>query len=338
MLGLGDVFYRAMAGGAGSGAALDQARTYGHVMFAGAPLILLANLLANAVRGTGHMRLPAFTIVGGEALHLILSPLLILGWGPIPSLGMSGAALAALSPYLFGTMVLFLYLRAGRGVVRLSFARGQLSGARFWAILRVGLAASLTTVFNQAQALFLTAMIGGFGTAGIAAFAGAVRLELVQMPVVFALGTALVTMVGTNIGAGNGERARRIAWLGGLVGGLIGAVVAVVCLAMPLSWMSLFTPDAAVAEIGAQYLRAIGLSTVPFCVGLALYFAAQGAGQAWTVIVAMLIRAGVTIGGGWLAVGLLGGGLHALFLVTSAGAALMGVWMIAVVAHTRWRV
>jgi Na+-driven multidrug efflux pump len=284
------------------------------------------------------MRLPAFTIVAGEALHLTLSPLLILGWGPVPSFGMAGAAVAALSPYLFGSIVLFVYLRSGRGVVRLGFARGQLSGARFWSILRVGLAASLTTVFNQAQALFLTAMIGSFGSLGIAAFAGAIRLELVQMPVAFALGTAVVTMVGTNIGAGNGERARKVAWSGGLIGAAIGAVVALVCLFLPLGWMSLFTSEPAVAEIGAQYLRAIGLSTVLFCAGLALYFAAQGAGQAWTVIVAMLIRVSITVGGGWVAIRFFGAGLHELFLITALAAAAMGVWMILVVARTRWRV
>src|SRR2546425_4354649 len=117
VLGAGHAIYYAM--GARDGA-LAAALAYSNVIFAGAAAVWLFNTLASAVRGTGNMLLPAAVVLGGSPLLVTLSPALIFGWGPLPRLGVTGAALTVVAYYALGALVLFVYLASGRSLIRLS--------------------------------------------------------------------------------------------------------------------------------------------------------------------------------------------------------------------------
>ena len=113
----GPALYRAMGG---EGRALAAALTYSNVVFAGALGFWLFNILASVVRGTGNMLVPAALVIGGGVLTLTLSPALILGWGPLPALGIAGAGLALLTYYSLGSLVLLVYLWSGTSLVPLA--------------------------------------------------------------------------------------------------------------------------------------------------------------------------------------------------------------------------
>ena len=111
VLGGGRWLYGALGG---RGASLAAALTYSQVVFSGTILIWLFNALANVIRGTGNMAVPAaVTSVGATAL-IPVSPGLIFGWGPLPRLGVAGGAVAVLAYYAVGSVTLAAYLRAGR--------------------------------------------------------------------------------------------------------------------------------------------------------------------------------------------------------------------------------
>ena len=103
----GPGLYRAMGG---TGGALAAALAYSNIVFGGAIAVWLFNTLASVVRGTGNMLLPASVVVAGAALTLGLSPALIFGWGPVPPLGIAGAAAALVAYYAAGSLVLLAYL------------------------------------------------------------------------------------------------------------------------------------------------------------------------------------------------------------------------------------
>src|SRR5215475_5576494 len=172
-------------------------------------------MLANVVRGTGNMFLPAALVVGGAALVVGLAPVLIFGWGPLPPLGVTGAGIAFVANYVIASAILLVYLRSGRGLVRLSLSGTRLRARLFREILRVGVPGALNTVMTNLTVVVLTGLVGGFGTMALAGYGIGARLEYLQIPLVFGLGSALVTMVGTNIGAGQRERALRAAFVGG---------------------------------------------------------------------------------------------------------------------------
>src|SRR6202011_3943774 len=103
--------YAAMGG---SGAALDAALTYSNVVFSGAVLPWLYNSLANVIRGTGTMAVPAIVTFAGVAVLIPLSPCLIFGIGPFPALGVAGGAYAVVAFYLVGSLAFAVYLLSGR--------------------------------------------------------------------------------------------------------------------------------------------------------------------------------------------------------------------------------
>ena len=228
----------------GSGASLQAALTYSRVVFAGAILVWLFNSLANVIRGTGNMTVPALVTCAGVVVLIPLSPCLIFGLGPFPRLGVAGGAVAVVIYYAVGSLVLAAYLRSGRSVVRLAFRGIRIRWPLFADILRVGLVAALITVQTNLTIAIATALVGAFGPAAIAGYGTGSRLEYLLIPLVFGLGGPLVAMVGTNIGAGRPERALRVAWIGAAIAAGLCEIIGFAAAAAPRAWLSLFDTDA----------------------------------------------------------------------------------------------
>src|SRR5207247_1081704 len=117
------------------------------------------------------------------------------------------------------------------------------------------------------------------GTFALAGYGMGVRLEYLLIPLVFGFGSALVTMVGTNFGAGQRARAGRVAWTGAAMAAGATEAIGLAAAFFPHSWLGLFTNEPAVLAAGAAYLRVVGPAYGFFGLGLALYFASQGAGR-----------------------------------------------------------
>ena len=322
----GPALYRALGG---HGAALDAANRYSAVVFGGAVLTWTFNALASCIRGTGNMLTPGFVTCGGVLLLLPLSPCLIFGIGPLPALGVAGGGVALLLYYAIGSAFMAWYMARGRAVVRLRPARLRL--APLWAILRVGLVASLVTIQTNLVVTLTTAIVGTFGAGAIAGYGTGSRLEYLLIPLVFGLGAPLVALVGTNLGAGQGARAMRAAWIGAALAFGMTETIGLAAAAFPRGWLGLFGTDPAMIETGAAYLRAVGPFFGFFGFGMALYFASQGAGRMALPLAAAVARMGVAVGGGWLALRL-SGGLTGVFLALGAGLfvlALGNAWAVA---------
>jgi putative MATE family efflux protein len=334
LLAGGPAVYRALGG---HGAALDAALAYSRVLFGGAAVFWLFNSLASVIRGTGRMLLPAGVMAGASVLYLLLSPALVMGWGPLPRLGVAGAATASVAAFGAGTLVLAAHLLSAGSLVRLRPAGFRPRAALFGEILRVGAPGALNTVFTNLTVVLLTGLVGTFGMHALAGYGMGARLEYIQIPIVFGVGSALVAMVGTNVGAGRIARAERVAWVGaGLAGGIttaIGLTFAV----FPHAWLGLFTTEPAVLETGTAYLRIVGPFYGFFGVGLALYFASQGAGRLAWPLLAGFLRLVVAATGGWLATRWLGGGPSSVFVAIAVALVVMGVMVVIPIKAGAWR-
>ncbi|MBK5148580.1 MATE family efflux transporter [Burkholderia sp. R-69608] len=263
------------------GAALDAASTYGHVVLAGLPLMWAMNALASVIRGTGNMAVPGAVICGGAVLLIPLSPCLIFGIGPLPKLGVAGGAWALIAYYLVGTLILGWYCASGRCAARL--LRGPLHWAPMHSILKVGALACLNPILTNALVALTGAAVGAHaGTAALAGYATAARLEYVLIPVAFGLGAPMVALVGANIGAGQYDRAREIALTGGAMAFVLSEVVGIAAAVWPRAWLELFGANEQLLQTGSTCLHIIGPFYGFFGLGFSLYFAAQGVGRlAW---------------------------------------------------------
>jgi putative MATE family efflux protein len=330
----GPPLYRAMGG---TGGALAAALAYSNIVFGGAIAVWLFNTLASVVRGTGNMLLPATVVVGGAVLTLGLSPALIFGWGPLPPLGIAGAAAGLLVYYAAGTLILLAYLASGRSLVRLSGSDLRLRRRSFAEILRVGAPSLVNNVQTNLTVVLLTGLVGPFGTAALAGYGMGARLEYLQIPLVFGFGSALVTMVGTNIGAGQRVRAERIAWTGAGMAAALTGVIGLGAAVFPRAWLGLFSADPEVLQAGASYLRIVGPAYAFFGLGLALYFASQGAGQLRWPVLAGFSRLVIAGAGGWLVIHGFGGGLPSLFVVMATAFVVFGITVALAVRSGAWR-
>jgi len=148
---------------------------------------------------------------------------------------------------------------------------------------------------------------------------------------VFAVGQAMVVLVGTHIGAGRPEHAKRIAWIGTAFAASISLSIGAAATAAPLAWVGLFSSDSAVLESGSLYLRTVAPFYPMLAANLALYFASQGAGKVLWPVLAGTARLLIVVAGGAAAATL--GGIFAVIAAAMAVSGLLTIWF---VARTRW--
>ncbi len=151
----------------------------------------------------------------------------------------------------------------------------------------------------------------------------------------FGLGGPLVAMVGTNIGAGQRDRALRAAWIGAGIAAGLTEIIGLSAAAVPHAWLSLFDTDPAMLDAGSRYLHVVGPFYGLFGLGMALYFASQGAGRLSWPLLANQIRFVIAAGGGWLVLRW-SGDLSYVFVALGAALATFGLLNAVAVASGAW--
>ena len=316
MLLAGPTIYRAMGG---RGPVLEAAIAYSTVAFGGAISIWMLNLLANVVRGTGNMTVPAAVIVGAVLGHITISPMLIFGFGPIPALGLAGAGWGLVTSFGVGSVFLLGYLRSRRSLVSLEFRDVRFQWTLLGEFFRVGVPGMMNVAITNLTVIALTAVAGHLSRDTAIAYAMGARLEYIIIPLGFGIGTAIVAMVGTNFGAKQYARARSIAWSGGAVVALFCGAVGVFFALFPRLWMTLFTTDEEIIRIGVSYLQIVGPSYALYGFGIGMYFACQGYGNLLLAVAANAIRLVLAAGGGLIAMLWIGAGPDGIFVAIACG-------------------
>jgi putative MATE family efflux protein len=320
----------------GRDSVLDLAAGYARIAFLGAVSVWTLNMLASVLRGSGSMTAPSLTLTASALAQIAIGGVLCFGLYGAPRLEMAGVALGQVIAASTSALVLFALLHRRGARVKLRLI-GPLSGARFRDILQVGLPACLSPILSVSTVLVVTAIAARFGVETLAGYGIGARLEFLLIPIAFSVGVASLPMVGMAIGARDVARARRVAWTAGAMAAIgLGSVGFIVAL-FPDAWGQLFTSDHAVLEATRTYLRIVGPAFVFFGLGLALYFASQGAGRVLGPLVAGAARLAVVgIGGAYLVATQAPSWM--LFALIALGMITFGALTALFVARTTWRV
>lgn len=321
----------------GTGDVLHQALAFSQVWFSGAILLWIQPFLSALLRGAGNAATPSRVGMVMALVYIPVLAVLTLGIGGWPGLGLVGGAIA---PLVTGTVASLLLVHAiARG--RLGFLP-KLKGVRlqprlFAEILRVGAMGSVTTITATMTAMFVTGLVGRFGTAALAGYSIGMRLEFMVAPLAFGLGTGATTLVGIAAGAHDWRRAVRVAWVAGMTAfaaiGVIGWTIAL----MPETWSRLFAmqPDVIAASIGC--IVRVAPFYCLFGLGLTLNFACQGAGRMTVPVVASVARLAIAAGGGWFAIERLSLGLEGVFGAIAASLIVYGGLIAGTLLLAPWR-
>jgi len=312
-LAFGGALYRTLGG---TGGALHAAELYSRFVFLGALPIWIVNLLSAALRGIGNVRVPAFVTLAGAVILIPLSPGFIFGVGPLPGFGVAGAGIAVALYYCGAAIAMIRYLIGGRSGLRLLATRLRWELMR--KILGVGVVSAINAILLNLTVLLVTAAVGRYGVEAIGGYGTASRLDYVLIPLLFGMGTAVLTMVGTNVGAGQRVRARRIAWIGAAISASFTELIGIAVALFPALWIGLFSRRPDIVETGSLYLRVVGPTYAANGLIFVLGFAAQGSGRmAWPLLAASA-RLIIAAGGGWVAVALFGRPPAIVFAIVAA--------------------
>lgn len=261
--------------------------TYTRIMLGGDASVILL-FVGNAVfRGAGDPAVAMRTLMLANGINIVLGPLLIFGPGPLPALGVTGAAVATTIGRGTGAaLALWQLTRAARGgaAARVRVRARHLRPSREHLTALVGLAGSATlqNAVGTVSWIFLVRVVALFGATALAGYTVAIRLVIFALLPAWGLSNAAATLVGQSLGAKNPARAEQAVWTTGWYNAaFLGAAgLAFVLLARPL--VGTFSPDPEVVAVAARCLRIVSSGFVFYAFALVLTAAFNGAGDTRT--------------------------------------------------------
>lgn len=246
----------------GDPATVEQGTAYLSIVLAGAPLIMMVLTCESIMRASGDTRTPFLIDLLAVATNVVLDPLLIYGVGPLPALGVRGAAIATV---VAQAITLACYLAVAARGHRAFPLRRHAAGApvRILGMAKVGVPAALIgTLFSVVYVVFAH-VASGFGRDSLAVVGIVNRIEAIEFMFAASLGIAGATLVGQNLGAGRSERAVETIRTANAWGLWVSLGLMAFLLAFPELPLRLFTRDEQVVRTGVPYLRLIALG-MPF--------------------------------------------------------------------------
>jgi putative MATE family efflux protein len=318
----------------GSGDALEGAINYAKIFFGFSIFVWLVNILSAIIRGLGDTLTPAKAITVGSLFQILLSAVLTLGFSFIPSFGVMGPAIALIFCHAGMVVYLLFYLFFVQRIITVKVK--QISIDIFKDIMKVGGLGLLNSITIALTVAVVTGYVGNYGVKALAGYGLGARLELMLTPIIFGLGAALTASVSINIGSNKFNRARKIAWTGGLISfiliGLIGTIFSI----FPMLWLDNFTSDADVLYFSIKYLNIVAPFYCLFGLGQALYFASQGTGKMIKPIIVGLFRFFSVITIGYISL-IFNMTIDYIFFAVSIGLVITGIGMSLCLKGSEWR-
>ncbi|HWI62194.1 MAG TPA: MATE family efflux transporter [Symbiobacteriaceae bacterium] len=257
----------------------QMATDYFGIYMVGMIFMFLYNVLTAILRGLGDAKTPLTFLVVSTIINIILDPVLILGMGPVPKLGIAGAAVATIFSQAVASVLLWRWVKRNTDLLPQARAEWQVDWSVIQSVLKIGMPSGIQQALVSFGMVAVTAIISSFGSVVIAAYGAASRFDQFGFMPPMAIGMAVSSMVGQNLGAGNFDRVKAtVRWACGLTAGIC-ALIAVIAVLWPTILMVLFTDDQAVLSEGSRYLQIMGPTYIPFGLIFILGGVMRGAGD-----------------------------------------------------------
>lgn len=238
---------------------LPLIKEYMRIWYIGVMFVVFPMVGNNIIRATGDMKTPALIMSFAAIANMILDPFLIFGIGPFPEMGLAGGALATVIGRA-STLIFSFIILVKRDLLTI---RGLTLKKMFnsWKqILFIGVPATITNIITPLSMGVITRMISVYGTAAIAGFGVATRLEMIVLMIVHSLGGVMIPFTGQNWGSGKYSRVSE-AIKKGFKFSLIWSVIAFAGFYFAGAFMAgLFNKDPVVIKTVVSYLRIIALT------------------------------------------------------------------------------
>jgi putative MATE family efflux protein len=272
------------------GEVLPLAVPYLKITFLGFPMLYMMFLVTSILRGAGDTKTPLYFMILSVAINAVLDPLMIIGIGPFPKMGLNGAAWASIISQSVALVLGLVYLkRKGSALVTGMKLRGGIDLRVTKLIIKIGFPSMIQQSAIALGMATVTTLVNSFGPAAISAFGVASRIDAIAFLPAQSIGLAVSTITGQNIGAGKYDRVRSIFRWATLMALSITLFSSALFLTIPDLLLSPFTADPDVIAIGRGYLRIAGPSITFIAVMFVSNGILNGAGHTLTTLIFTLI-------------------------------------------------
>jgi putative MATE family efflux protein len=251
-------------------------------MLGGNVVILLLFVINAIFRGAGDAAIAMRVLWVANGLNILLDPLLIFGWGPVPGFGVEGAAIATNIGRGTGVLLqLWLLFRGGKHI-RIRAAQLAWRAGVAWRIVRTSLGGVGQMIVAMTSWIFLMRILASIGSEAVAGATIAIRVMMFTMMPAWGMSNAAATLVGQNLGARQPERAEASVWQIGRYNMGYLLCIALLFFLLPRELVGVFSSDAQVVAIGAEWLRILSYSLFVYGWWMVSVQAFNGAGDTAT--------------------------------------------------------
>lgn len=263
--------------------------SYMRVMLFMIPSMFGVFLVVSFLRGLGDSKTPLYFQAGSLAATAILDPILMFGWLGMPKLGLNGTAVATIAMQTTGLIACVIYLRYKDHIVTSSWRKLSVDLPMLWLIIKIGLPTVVQQSLVSIGTLFTVGFVNAYGKDATAAFGAGMRIDQIAFLPALTFNSAVATLVGQNIGAGQLHRVKEIFLWGAILAGGITLFVSLGAVCAPGLLVRMFLDKPAAVQIAVHYLQAVGACYVFFAIHLVCTGVINGSGHTFKTTIISLV-------------------------------------------------
>jgi putative MATE family efflux protein len=265
-----------------STALIEKNYRYTQIMLVSNIVIMLLFMINGIFRGAGDASIAMRSLWLANFLNIILCPTLIYGVGPIPALGLTGAALATTIGRGVGVLYQLYHLYKGNGIIRVKASHMKLDLPIIGSLIRLAAGGTAQFLIASSSWIFLIRILSTFGNNALAGYTIAIRVIVFAILPAWGMANAAATLVGQNLGAQQPERAEKSVWKAAFYNMIFLGIVTVVFFFGAHWIISIFNNDPEVVEMGTLALRIVCLGYIFYAYGMVISQSLNGAGDTTT--------------------------------------------------------
>jgi putative MATE family efflux protein len=260
----------------------EKGAGFARLMFTANLPILLLWMLNGIFRGAGDANTAMRALWIANGVNIILDPILISGWGPIPAMGLLGAGIATTIGRSIGVMYQVYKLFGGSKQIRLFLSDFKPRMQTILRLLRIAAGGAGQYLIASASWIFMIGILGRLGPTVVAGYTISIRIFLFSLLPSWGMANASATLVGQNLGAGHPERAEKSVWRTAFLNVLFMGGICVIYMITAPFLVGIFNSDPEVIQSGSVALRIISGGYVFYGYGMIVSQALNGAGDTQT--------------------------------------------------------